>query len=62
MGPEPTPVKRLRWKNHREIPVRGDEVTGIQQPENGERIRFLKVEAKSKAAFNARTAAPPNAP
>src|SRR3989344_1503375 len=49
------PVKRLRWKDHREMAMRGDDVIGIRLPEEGERIRFLKVEAKSEASLQTRT-------
>jgi len=50
-----TPVKRLRWKDHREMSMRGDDVIGICLPQGGGRIRFLKVEAKSEAALQTRT-------
>lgn len=49
------PIKRLRWKDHREMPMRGDDIIAIQQPEAGGRIRFLKGEAKSKATLNTDT-------
>ncbi len=49
------PVKRLRWKDHREMAMRGDDVIGVCLPEDGERIRFLKVEAKSEASLKTRT-------
>lgn len=49
------PVKRLRWKDHREMAMRGDDVIGIHLPEEGERTRFLKVEAKSEASLKTRT-------
>ncbi len=52
-----TPIKRLRWKDHREMPMRGDDVIGICLPQDRGRIRFLKVEAKSKAALNKQTVA-----
>jgi HamA len=52
-----TPIKRLRWKDHREMPMRGDDVIGICLPHNRRRIRFLKVEAKSKAALKTQTVA-----
>jgi hypothetical protein len=50
-----TPVKRLRWKDHREMAMRGDDVIGIILPGEGERPRFLKVEAKSEASLKTRT-------
>jgi len=51
-----TPVKRLRWKDHREMAMRGDDVIGLCPPENGTPIKFLKTEAKSAAALTTRTA------
>ncbi|MEW8193201.1 MAG: Hachiman antiphage defense system protein HamA, partial [Candidatus Thiodiazotropha sp.] len=51
------PVKRLRWKDHREMAMRGDDVIGIRLPGQGERIRFIKVEAKSEASLKTRTIA-----
>ncbi|RJS94620.1 Hachiman antiphage defense system protein HamA [Salinisphaera sp. Q1T1-3] len=50
-----TPIKRLRWKDHREMSMRGDDVIGIRLLPGDERIGFLKVEAKSAAALGART-------
>jgi hypothetical protein len=42
------PIKRLRWKDHRDMAMRGDDVIGIlQNPETG-RLSFLKTEAKSR--------------
>lgn len=42
------PIKRLRWKDHRNMAMRGDDVIGISQnPETG-RLSFLKTEAKSR--------------
>ena len=49
------PVKRLRWKDHREMPMRGDDVIGVNLREEGNEIRFLKVESKSQASLNTRT-------
>jgi hypothetical protein len=47
------PIKRLRWKDHRNMAMRGDDVIGIElNPENG-RLHFLKSEAKSRAALGA---------
>ena len=50
-----TPIKRLRWKDHRNQPMHGDDVVGIQIPEDGGRLKFLKVEAKSRASLQSRT-------
>jgi hypothetical protein len=47
------PIKRLRWKDHRNMAMRGDDVIGIaQDPETG-RLQFLKTEAKSRLALSA---------
>jgi hypothetical protein len=51
--PYEVPIKRLRWKDHRNMAMRGDDVIGIEQnPENG-RLKFLKSEAKSRSALPA---------
>ena len=49
------PVKRLRWKDHREMPMRGDDVIGVDLAQDGNGIRFLKVESKSEENLNTRT-------
>lgn len=48
-----TPIKRLRWKDHREMAMRGDDVIAIALPSKTSLIRFLKTEAKSRAALSA---------
>ncbi|MCV0416509.1 MAG: DUF1837 domain-containing protein [Brevundimonas sp.] len=54
-------VFRLRWKDHRNMAMRGDDLIGLAEDANG-RALFLKGEAKSGAAMgnaviaNARTA------
>lgn len=45
------PIKKLRWKDHREMAMRGEDVIGIEVFGNGQRPRFLKTEAKSRAAL-----------
>ena len=45
------PIKKLRWKDHREMAMRGEDVIGIEVFENGKRPHFLKTEAKSRAAL-----------
>jgi Cap4 SAVED domain len=42
-----TPIKRLRWKDHRNMALRGDDVIGMRIDEN-EALHFLKTEAKSR--------------
>jgi hypothetical protein len=48
-----TPIKRLRWKDHRNMAMRGDDVIGILQDAQTQRLHFLKTEAKSRAALTA---------
>ena len=45
------PIKRLRWKDHRNMAMRGDDVIGILQDPQSQRLQFLKTEAKSRAAL-----------
>lgn len=49
------PVKRLRWRDHREMAMRGDDVIGIRAATDEAPVNFLKVEAKSEAALTTRT-------
>ena len=46
------PIKRLRWKDHRNMSMRGDDVIGIQQDNVTGRLRFLKTESKSRVALS----------
>ncbi len=46
------PIKRLRWKDHRNMAMRGDDVIGIAQDQATGRLQFLKTEAKSRAALS----------
>lgn len=45
------PIKRLRWKDHRNMAMRGDDVIGIAQDTQTQRLYFLKTEAKSRATL-----------
>lgn len=47
------PIKRLRWKDHRNMAMRGEDVIAIFQDVQTERLHFLKVEAKSRASLTA---------
>ena len=47
------PIKRLRWKDHRNMAMRGDDVIGIAQDQTTGRLQFLKTEAKSRVTLNA---------
>lgn len=42
------PIKRLRWKDHRDMPMRGDDVIAMLWDPGSQRLRFLKTEAKSR--------------
>jgi len=45
------PIKRLRWKDHRNMAMRGEDVIGIAQDPATLQLTFLKTEAKSRAAL-----------
>jgi hypothetical protein len=47
------PIKRLRWKDHRNMAMRGDDVIAILQDAQTQRLQFLKTEAKSRATLTA---------
>jgi Cap4 SAVED domain len=51
------PIKRLRWKDHRDMAMRGDDVIGMIVDPGTQRLRFLKTEAKTGylAEWNPRT-------
>ena len=42
------PIKRLRWKDHRNMAMRGDDVIAIRLDPQSPRLHFLKTEAKSR--------------
>lgn len=44
------PIKRLRWKDHRNMAMRGDDVIGLAQAPTGQ-LFFLKAESKSRAGL-----------
>ena len=44
-------VKKLRWKDHREMPMRGDDVLAIHV--DGSKVSILKGEAKSREVMSA---------
>ena len=46
------PVKKLRWKDHRNMAMRGDDVIGVLINQEEQTIRFLKVEAKSNKSLS----------
>lgn len=47
------PIKRLRWKDHRNMAMRGEDVIGIFLDPQDQRLGFLKTEAKSRVALTA---------
>lgn len=47
------PIKRLRWKDHRNMAMRGEDVIGILQDPQTQRLHFLKTEAKSRVNLTA---------
>ena len=48
------PIKKLRWKDSRQMSMRGDDFIGIYQPEN-KPIMFLKGESKSRVQLGSST-------
>lgn len=50
-------IKRLRWKDHRNMAMRGDDVIGIYQDTETLHLHFLKTEAKSRAKLTAQVLA-----
>jgi len=51
------PIKRLRWKDHRNMAMRGDDVIGMILDPDSQRLRFLKAESKSRISLRAQTLA-----
>ncbi|MDN3227013.1 SAVED domain-containing protein [Kocuria rhizophila] len=47
-------VERLRWKDHREMSMRGDDLIGVRASTNGT-LELLKGEAKSRARLGTAT-------
>jgi hypothetical protein len=47
--PYQVPIRRLRWKDHRNMAMRGEDVIGIERQPGARPLRFLKTEAKSRA-------------
>jgi hypothetical protein len=45
------PINRLRWKDHRNMAMRGDDVIGIHQDPQTNRLSFLKTEVKSRVTL-----------
>ena len=51
------PIKRLRWKDHRNMAMRGEDVIGMLQDPQTRLLRFLKTEAKSRVTLTAQVVA-----
>lgn len=51
--PFSVPIKRLRWKDHRNMAMRGDDVIGLLRDSATGNLLFLKGEAKSRASLAA---------
>lgn len=47
------PIRRLRWKDHREMSMRGDDVIAVRMPQERGPIEFMKGETKSRATLSA---------
>lgn len=47
------PIKRLRWKDHRNMAMRGEDVIALRQDSQTGRLQFLKTEAKSRLQLTA---------
>ncbi len=46
------PIKKLRWKDHRDMAMRGDDVIGVLVNQENQTIKFLKAEAKSNQSLS----------
>ncbi|MFD3389660.1 Hachiman antiphage defense system protein HamA [Alteromonas macleodii] len=46
------PIRKLRWRDHRNMAMRGDDVIGFVFDLQNQRIQFLKAEAKGNRALS----------
>lgn len=46
------PIRKLRWRDHRDMAMRGDDVIGIYVNQENQSVRFLKAEAKANKALS----------
>lgn len=46
------PIRKLRWRDHRNMAMRGDDVIGIIVDQQLQTIKFLKAEAKANKALS----------
>lgn len=51
--PYQVPIKRLRWKDHQNMAMRGEDVIGLILDPDTNRLKFLKTEAKSRINLSA---------
>jgi hypothetical protein len=46
------PIRKLRWRDHRDMAMRGDDVIGIYVSQANQSVRFLKAEAKANMTLS----------
>jgi hypothetical protein len=46
------PIRRLRWRDHRNMAMRGDDIIAVELTEADPPLEFLKAEAKSYASLS----------
>lgn len=46
------PIRKLRWRDHRNMAMRGEDVIGVYISPHDQSVRFLKAEAKSYISLN----------
>ena len=46
------PIRKLRWRDHRDMAMRGDDVIGIYVNPEDQTVHFLKAEAKANKALS----------
>jgi len=46
------PIRKLRWRDHRNMAMRGDDVIGILVNQESQTIKFLKAEAKANKSLS----------
>lgn len=46
------PIRKLRWRDHRDMAMRGDDVIGIHINQHDQSMRFLKAEAKANRSLS----------
>lgn len=46
------PIRKLRWRDHRDMAMRGDDVIGLLVNQESQTIKFLKAEAKANKSLS----------